>query len=270
MLKQRILTAFLLIPIMLLILIYLPPASFKYLTAFIAIGAAWEWSLLMGLKESRKRYLYLVLISVAFIASTFIATLFVLFVACIFWLFAISLLLFYPHGAKWWRGSILLRGIMGLMVLVPCWLSINFIRQQSDGLMALIFLFVLVFGADSAAYFTGKKWGTTKLAPKISPGKSWQGLIGALLFSFLMAISTLWFLNTPIDLWPWAIVLSITTVLFSIVGDLFESMLKREVGVKDSGKLLPGHGGLLDRIDSLTAAAPIFAMGAWLIGMYVH
>lgn len=270
MLKQRILTALILIPITLLILFYLPIASFRYLTAFIALGAAWEWSALMGLTTTRARLLYLLLMGCIFIGSTFFASMLILLLACSWWLLATILIMFYPHGAKWWGKSTLIRGIMGVIVLVPCWLAINFIRQQSDGLVALLFLFILIWGADSAAFFTGRKWGTHKLAPKVSPGKSWQGLFGALGFSLIVVFMMLWFGDTPRDLWPWAVGLSLITVIFSVVGDLFESMLKREVGVKDSGKLLPGHGGLLDRIDSLTAAAPIFALGAWLISVYVH
>jgi phosphatidate cytidylyltransferase len=158
---------------------------------------------------------------------------------------------------------------MGAFVLVPCWASINYIRNQDEGPLGLLFLFVLIWGADSAAYFVGKKWGTKRLAPYVSPGKSWQGLMGALLVSTLIVLTTLWLCNVPFPIWPWAIVLSLVTVLFSIVGDLFESMIKRQAKVKDSGKLLPGHGGVLDRIDSLTAAAPIFVLGALLLGPYL-
>ncbi len=124
-------------------------------------------------------------------------------------------------------------------------------------------------GAQILRYFTGKQWGRHKLLPLVSPGKSVEGLIGALVNTVILTMIALWLCNTPSVVWPWAMLLSLSTVLFSIVGDLFESVMKREANVKDSGQLLPGHGGLLDRIDSLTAAAPVFAFGAWLLGHYL-
>ena len=142
-------------------------------------------------------------------------------------------------------------------------------KNLEKSLHFLLFLFVLIWGADTAAYFSGKKWGKNKLAPLVSPGKSIQGAVGAMIFSILLTFLALWIGRDSFQGWFWATVLSIITVLFSIVGDLFESMLKRRVDLKDSGQLLPGHGGLLDRIDSLTAAAPIFALGALLLGMYL-
>jgi phosphatidate cytidylyltransferase len=151
---------------------------------------------------------------------------------------------------------------------VPCWVAINYIFIQHEGRLALLFLFILIWGADSAAYFVGKKWGKHKLAPQVSPGKSIEGMMGALVFTILLAIITQLLCRIPLERWHWGILLSLLTVIFSIVGDLFESMLKRNAGIKDSGNILPGHGGLLDRIDSLTAAAPVFAFGSWVIGTY--
>ena len=159
---------------------------------------------------------------------------------------------------------------MGLLVLLPCWASVNFIRNQDDsGLAMLLFLFVLVWGADSTAYFVGKKWGKTKLAQSVSPGKTVEGLGGALLFAVIFSLAVFSANAVSLSFWPWGIALSVITVLFSVVGDLFESVMKRQIGVKDSGVLFPGHGGLLDRIDSLTAAAPLFALGLLLIGTYL-
>lgn len=269
MLKQRILTALILIPLALAILFLLPISSFRFFTAFIALAGAWEWCNLMGVKRTAWRLFYCALLAVLFYAASFIVDFYLLATAFFWWLTALILVLLYPYGSGIWGKSILLRSLMGIVVLVPCWAAINIIRAQDDGVYALLFLFVLIWGADSAAYFVGKKWGKHKLAPQVSPGKSWQGFIGALLFSLLIALLALWLSKTPALLWPWAIGLSLLTVAFSVVGDLFESMLKRQVGLKDSSRLLPGHGGLLDRIDSLTAAAPIFAFGAWLLGAYV-
>jgi phosphatidate cytidylyltransferase len=156
--------------------------------------------------------------------------------------------------------------LMGFLVLIPCWAALNYLRSLHDGIYTLLFLFALIWGADSAAYFVGRKWGKHKLAPQVSPGKSWQGLCGALVCALFIAAIAGWLSETPIQLWWRGAVIAVVTVLFSVMGDLFESMIKRQAGVKDSGQLLPGHGGLLDRIDSLTAAAPIFVLVMMLGG----
>jgi phosphatidate cytidylyltransferase len=164
----------------------------------------------------------------------------------------------YPRGSNYWAKSTLMRGIIGVFVLVPCWLALNYIRNQSDGIYALLFLLILIWGADTTAYFVGKKFGRTKLAPQVSPGKTVVGLYAALICTFIIACIALLICQIPLRFWFGGILISLITVFFSIIGDLTESMLKRAAKLKDSGQILPGHGGLLDRIDSLTAAAPIF------------
>ncbi|MBX3709817.1 MAG: phosphatidate cytidylyltransferase [Gammaproteobacteria bacterium] len=269
MLKQRIMTAFILIPIVLVVLFYLPPAVFRILTAAIALGGAWEWTGLMEIQLTSKRSLYVVLVALLFGVAIFIPINLAVFIFVLaWWLFASALIFYYPQSGGWWSKSVAWRGVMGMFVLLPCWVAINYIRDQDDGLYALLFLFVLIWGADSVAYFIGKKWGRNKLVPFVSPGKSKQGLYGAIIFSILITVLTLSIFHTSFVVWPWAILLSVVTVIFSVIGDLFESMMKRQAGLKDSGSLLPGHGGLLDRIDSLTAAAPIFVLGSMLLGMY--
>jgi phosphatidate cytidylyltransferase len=268
MLKQRIVTALILIPIFLFILFFLPPSWFCLLTGLIVVAAAWEWAGLMGLKTAVTKSLYLLIIlfllswllfvPINMVGSFLIGTF-------VFWLFSFVLVCAYPRGSAWWGNSIFVRGLMGIFTLLPCWMAINVLRNEQTGIYLILLLFVLIWGADSAAYFVGKKWGKTKLAPLVSPGKSLQGLIGALIASVFITVIFLVWLRISWEFWPWLIGLSMITVLFSVLGDLFESMMKRQSGVKDSGRLLPGHGGLLDRIDSLTAAAPIFALGGMLL-----
>lgn len=270
MLRKRIITAAILIPITLVVLFYLPPAAFLFLTAFITLGGAWEWSHLMGLQTLAGRWLYLFFTTFTMFGALFVPAQFILFAAFIWWLLAVVFVAAYPRFSGCWGQAFFWRGLMGQLVLLPCWASINYVRNQEDGIYALFFLFLLVWGADSAAYFAGRKWGKTKLAPQVSPGKSIEGLLGALVTTVVIAMAGLWISGTPLRLWWWGIALSLVTVLFSVLGDLFESMLKRQAGVKDSGAMLPGHGGLLDRIDSLTAAAPIFAFGAWCLAMYTY
>src|SRR3990167_7571883 len=235
--KKRILTATIWIPLFLFLLFYLSSIQFLIFTAFITLIGAWEWTRLSGISNLFWRYAYLALMGYVLFSMLFVFAPIVFFLAFVVWLFAIILILRYPTSSLLSK-NLVWRGSMGIVVLVPCWVAINFIRNQPQGVYLLLAFFLLIWGADSAAYFVGKKWGKTKLAPHISPGKKREGCIGALIFSLCFAL-----------------------LIFYFVGDLFESMLKRQVGLKDSGKLFPGHGGLLDRIDSLTAAAPIFALG---------
>lgn len=271
MLKQRIITAVILIAILLGSLLYAPPLVFMSLTILLTLGAAWEWTSLMSLTQLKHRLIYLTLIAILLIMSMFMPVL-MMMIATLWWLIALILVSLYPRGAKLWGGRRWLCGLMGCLVLVPCWSAIYFTLYASDGygVNILLYLFVLIWGADSAAYFVGKKWGTLKLAPAVSPGKSVQGFFAALCFAVCAAILCLWYTQVPSKDWPWGIALSLIVVLFSIVGDLFESMLKRQVGIKDSGNLLPGHGGILDRIDSLTAAAPIYVLAIILMGIYLY
>lgn len=269
MLKQRIITAIILIAATLAVLFYLSPQSFCIVIGVIALAAAWEWTNLMEIKSASWRLLYLVVMFLVFLNALFIPMTLIFVTTFIWWLFAIILITLYPRGSRWWGKGFVWRGLMGLIVLMPCWAAVNYIRNQNQGIYALIFLFVLVWGADSTAYFVGKKWGKNKLASIVSPGKSIEGVIGAVVFAIVITLLALWSSHVSFRGWPWAILLSVVTVLFSVVGDLFESMLKRQANLKDSSQLLPGHGGILDRIDSLTAAAPIFAFGALLLGMYL-
>lgn len=264
MLKQRIITAAILITITLIFLFYASAPIFYLMTALITMGAAWEWSQLAGIHSIGWRYAYIVLVAYLLFSMLFVFTPIIFYLALLWWLTALFLIFLYPVGS-FWGENIVWRSVMGILTLVPAWVAINFIRNQPYGAFILLYLFILIWGADSSAYFVGKKWGRTKLAPQISPGKSWQGVFGALVFTLFSGIifAQINHLHAIASLAMIAFV-CITTA-FSIVGDLFESMLKRQVGMKDSGHLLPGHGGLLDRIDSLTAAAPIFALGMiWL------
>lgn len=268
MLKARILTASVLIPIVLLAVFYLPSFWFCLISALILLAGAWEWTNLMGLKRTSARFAYLALLGFLFFYALFIPVQLIFIAAVIFWLLATVFIVLYPRARFFWSYGIIARGVMGIFTLLPCWIAINVTREE-DGSWPLLFLFLFIWGADSAAYFVGKKWGKTKLAPHVSPGKSIQGLLGALLFTVLLSIGIAYWMDLPPARWGWVMLLGLLTVIFSVIGDLFESMLKREVGLKDSGALLPGHGGLLDRIDSLTAAAPVFAFISWCLSMYL-
>lgn len=268
MLKQRILTALILIPIFVLLVLLLPPIPFCILTGLVVLWAAWEWSFFLGIKKLPFNFLYLLVMLLVLLISFELPIVEVLYFAAGWWIFALILVALYPRGSDFWGKSILLRALMGFFVLVPCWLALNYIRNAENGTYSILFLFVLIWGADTGAYFVGRKWGKNKMVPAVSPGKSWQGFAGALGVTLLIAIIALLSLKLPYYMWPAAFIVSTVTVLSSVLGDLFESMLKRNVGLKDSGRLLPGHGGILDRIDSLTAAAPFFAVSGILVGKF--
>jgi phosphatidate cytidylyltransferase len=270
MLKQRIITAAILIPIFVFLVLKLPPDAFCIMTgAFVLVGA-WEWSGFMGVKKKPQTLIYPLLMIFLMAASLYIYIPFMMYVAFAWWLIALLLMFIYPKASESWGNSIIVRGIMGVLVLIPCWLAINFIRNANDGPYALLFLFILIWTADIAAYFAGRQWGKHKLAAKLSPGKTWEGFMGALTATFLVVVGTLYALKAPMATWLGAIILRMVAVVFSVIGDLFESMLKRKAGLKDSGVILPGHGGVLDRIDSLTAAAPIFVVGSLILGKIYH
>lgn len=265
MLKQRLLTAAILIPLFVFLVLKSSADVFCSVTAALVLFGAWEWAALMGLTHVTHRLYYVCFVLLAMWGSIYLSVLYVLPITFCWWLIASTLVVIYPRARSVWAKGLFWRAIMGLLVLIPTWFAINFIRVSDDGPYNLLFLFVLIWGADSGAYFVGKKWGKNKLAPNVSPGKTRQGLYGAFLVTVILAVAVLFLSDLPLRVWPLAVLLSLITVLFSILGDLFESMLKRNVGLKDSGSLFPGHGGLLDRIDSLTAAAPIFALGCLLM-----
>lgn len=258
MLKQRILTALILIPLFLAALFFLPANYFMWFIGVITVIGASEWSGLMGITQFPHFLIYPLIILCAIIGSVFLPAKYILGLSCLFWLSALYLVVRYPALSSVWGKGFFWRGLMGILVLVPCFSAINLIRNMPHGPFILLFLFILIWGADSGAYFVGKKWGKTKLIPAVSPGKSWQGFFGALITTAIIACIGLFIFKIPSHDSVWFLAASLITVLFSILGDLFESMLKRNAGVKDSGRLLPGHGGILDRIDSLTAAAPVF------------
>ncbi|MEO8400671.1 MAG: phosphatidate cytidylyltransferase [Gammaproteobacteria bacterium] len=267
MLKQRILTAIILIPIFVLLVFKLPPIGFAFLTGAVVLWGAWEWSAFIGVTKFPQSIIYPIIVLVALFFATFFLNIpTVVKVAAGWWVFALLLVVLYPVLSLGWGRGKIIRGLMGFFVLIPCWLAVNYIRNvDGAGISMLLFLFIIIWGADSGAYFAGKWFGKHKLAPSVSPGKTWEGLFGALLTTVVITVLALWLTDSPSNLWLGGIIVSIVTVLFSILGDLFESMLKRQEGLKDSGHLLPGHGGILDRIDSLTAAAPIFVVGAELL-----
>ena len=158
------------------------------------------------------------------------------------------------------------KGVVGFLVLVPTWAAIVYIRELEQGPWLIVYMFLMVWGADTGAYFAGKRFGKRKLMPRVSPAKSWAGIGGATVTVLIISMLTQPYLHFSQDLSYGIYLLALILLFVSVVGDLTESMFKRQCGIKDSGSILPGHGGIMDRIDSLTAAAPVFALCLILIG----
>jgi len=183
------------------------------------------------------------------------------------WLLAVAWVLTYPRTMQRYSSPVML-ALIGLVILVPTWVAVIGLHASGEkGPMLVMYLLSLIWVADSGAYFGGRKWGKRKLAPSVSPGKSWEGVGSGAALSVAYAFGAAQVLDLPGNQWSVFVVLSLVTVFFSVLGDLTESMFKRHAGMKDSGTLLPGHGGVLDRIDSVTAAAPVFVVGLWLAGL---
>ena len=267
MLKQRIITALVLLPIALCGFFLLDGLAFALFIGAVVTLGGWEWARLAGFEAQVLRVAYAAVVAVLLAVLYLLPALasWILLLAVLWWAVAIWLVLGYPESSRYWGG---LPGqlLIGLLILLPAWQGLVLLKQwpQANGL--IIAVMVLVWGADIGAYFSGKAFGKRKLAPRVSPGKSWEGFYGglaaSLLITLLVGLQQGWSVATL----ALALVGAALVVMVSVVGDLTESMFKRQSGIKDSSNLLPGHGGVLDRIDSLTAAIPLFAALLWLAG----
>lgn len=263
MLKQRIITALILAPVALWGLFWLEGLAFAGFVAAIIAIAAWEWARLSGL-QTRGQVLFPALVLLILLAAWLQPQLLrpMLWLGLAWWLLALTLVITYPATTRHWHRTSH-RVLMGLFVLIPTWAGFVLLREQSG--FWLLYVLLICWVADIFAYFAGRAFGKHKLAPAVSPGKSWEGVAGGLAGTSLLAIlSALWLgFSLPHGLLLWGLTLVITGV--SVLGDLTESLIKREAGMKDSSQLLPGHGGFMDRIDSLTSAAPLFALALPLL-----
>ena len=282
MLKERVLSAIVMIILALAAIFWLPPLAFTIALSALVVLGMWEWAQFAGFKSQMSRVvvagattcilLLLIVANTGYISAARFITdtnAIVLFIACAWWVIAFGLVITYPNSAKLWEKSVVAKLLFALCTLFPFLIGLLAIRFNNysvnayQGTYLLLYVFLLVWGADSGAYFFGRALGKYKLAPRVSPGKSWEGALGGLFTSGVIAFVFLQ--ATPNDVFGRAletvpfIVVSVATVAISVLGDLAESMFKRQAGIKDSSNLIPGHGGILDRVDSLTAAIPFFA-----------
>ena len=267
MLKQRILTGVVLILLSIFIIIYAPISVFVVLSSVFFLFAAWEWGALIGLRKKAGRIYLLFVYLVCGLLAYYLPLDIILIVSGIWWLIVSVFIFTFPRSSILWWSNIGVRAVIGLLSLVPCWLSINAIKSFVYGPEILIFLLCVIWATDSGAYFLGKYFGKHKLAYKVSPNKTIEGFFGGLIAAMIVAFIAFAVTPIPVQKIAWVFGVVIVVSLFCVVGDLFESMVKRKAGCKDTGSYLPGHGGLLDRIDSLLAAGPVFVLCSVLLSM---
>ena len=261
MLKERILTGLVIAAVMLGVMLGLPPIATVWLLTGVVLVGAWEWASLAGLVRPGARAAFTMAVGLGLVASHYLSATspdfvwITLWVAMAWWFVAFLWLCLAPA-----RVTPVTAALAGFLSLVPCWLALVYVTRKTGTTDWVLFTLVLVWAADTGAFFAGRWLGRVPLAPRVSPKKTWEGAIGGVIASAVVAwVAAQWRLT--VDVWPF-VVTCIAVAALSIVGDLTESMLKRSAGIKDSGTLFPGHGGMLDRIDSITAAAPalVFAL----------
>ena len=272
MLKERILTALVLAPLAIAAVLLLSTKTLAVVTGVVFVVGIAEWGRLIGLATPGERLAYVAIVAIVMglvwqlreQRTLEIAA----FVGATWWLAAWAWLRNFEFASGPDRRNVWLKGLAGLLAVVPAWSALILIHGDVAAVAGrwwLLYVLLLIWIADIGAYFAGRRFGTTKLAPKISPGKTYAGVYGGLTGALLLAaVVGAWAESVPFVA---LFCLSLVTVVFSIVGDLFESLIKRHSNTKDSGALLPGHGGIFDRFDSLFAALPIFCAGKMLLGL---
>lgn len=278
MLKQRIITALLLIPFVLGGIFYLSPQHFAWALVPIFILSAREWGRLIDKECTVTQWSFTLTVSFLLIglnlivptASVWQGSMLnpvfqsVLGLGAIWWIINVFLVIGFPKTDKFWKQSPMLKSMFGQLTIVPCFAALITLKSLSSasqplygGVMVLLVMLV-VWAADTGAYFSGRSLGKHKLMPNVSPGKTIEGLLGGLVMTMIVVAGVMFI--SPEQEIGLVIGVTILTALASALGDLSESMFKRVAQIKDSGSILPGHGGILDRIDSLTAAFPVFTL----------
>ena len=272
MLAQRVATALVLLPLLLALVWYAPTPGLYGVLALVGLLMAWEWTGLMGWAAKGRRWAYTaacgLLLALAWLAPARETLLpWLLAVAVLWWIYAVSLFRGFPGNLNRQNTSGLPMALLGLLLTLSTLLALAALHAM--GPLKLLFFLFIIFAADTGAYFAGRRFGKRKLAPNISPGKTVEGAVGGLLLAGVWALLAGTYVFAPANALQVALLLLLTMIVaaVSIVGDLTESMFKRVAGIKDSGNILPGHGGILDRVDSILAGAPVMVLGLYLTGL---
>lgn len=271
MLIQRLLAAIVLIPLVIICLFFLPLTAFVAVMVVIFALSAWEWTQFLRLTSRNNKVSFTCILTILAVAIYYLSTITdqilifksVLYISLIWWIVALLLVISYPKTTTLWQNNVI-KSLFACCTLIPFFIGMIQLRQihysydTYHGAFWLLYVLILVWATDSGAYFAGRALGKHKLAPKVSPGKTLEGLIGGVSLSLIITV-IVYASNYFAVSFSHLVISSIVAILVSVLGDLTESMFKREANIKDSGHLIPGHGGILDRIDSLTAAIPVFA-----------
>jgi phosphatidate cytidylyltransferase len=281
-LKQRVITAVLLLVALIAATTLLSSFYFSLFVAGVILVAAWEWAGLVSPDREIAKLPYLVSIAVILVGSFFLLGIspnvqsidgfrasLVLMLGLLFWLISLFLLSGYPENSKLWNDESKI-ALMGVLVLIPAFVGIVVLKYLLPSGYLVLALVILVAAVDVGAYFVGVNFGSRKLAAKLSPKKSWEGVWGGTVVCLLVAALFTWLMHNNLQVLSLMqitalLTLSVGVTFFSVVGDLIESMLKRNCGIKDTGTMLPGHGGVLDRVDGLVAATPLFVLTMMLV-----
>lgn len=264
-LRKRIITAMVLAGGLFAVALLLPAQATAGVLTVLMLAGAWEWSALLRLRRSALRAVYLAVLAammpiVWHVTATPEGRDIVLICAVLWWVVALGWIAFAPQFIAPWSA-----GLAGALALLPAWVALLRLRLDLPrGAEWMLFTLILVFAADIGAFFAGRRFGRLRLAPAVSPGKTWEGVLGGAVAGALVAVLGSGWFGVPLRSF---LPLCLAAVGFSIVGDLTESLLKRFAGVKDSGTLFPGHGGVMDRIDSVTGAAPVLLLGLTVLGV---
>lgn len=269
MIKQRVITALVLAPALVALLLFAPSDVVAVVFAAVILTGGWEWSVIaVGDDHKVLRLGYVAAIATGLVAAALIEiplNLYLL-VSMLWWATALVIIVVFQRSAGQVSLGKTLKGVACFLILLPSWLLLVRLHRFENGHYLLLLLFLVIWAADTGAYFAGRWRGKTKLAFYVSPGKTVEGLIGGLIAAGIVAWAGGYFLGQRSDVIVLTVV-GVVSAAMSVIGDLVESYYKRLAGVKDSGSVFPGHGGVMDRIDSLTAAAPVYVGGLYFAGV---
>ena len=259
MLLPRVLSAIVMAVLFICAVFILDEAYFIVSMAGVVLLAGWEWARLSGVKGQFGRVLFAALIcTLCFAVFHFNVEKEALYISPLLWFVALYWVMKYPDELVW--RYVPVRLFFGVLVLITTWASLAVLRSSSDFVVWILLLMGLIWGADSGAYFAGRVFGKRKLARFVSPGKSWEGVVGGLLLTQAGVVAFSMYAEFSLSQWFGLALIAFFTSSVSVLGDLTESLFKRHESLKDSSRLIPGHGGVMDRVDSLTAAAPIYVL----------
>ena len=275
----RTIAALVMAPAAIAAVLWLPSPILAALVATVMMIGLWEWTLLVGLKQHTSRLAYLaanagLMAALAWSAGrgtfpfNYVPLKLVSLLGVGWWLLALCWLSRFEWARNDSTFARVVKLVAGSLSVIPAWCALVWLHASSpQGPAWALFALLVVWAADSGAYFVGVRYGRRKLAPRISPGKSWEGFWGGLGLSLTLSVAAWPFLGLTLADWPALALVTLLAALASVLGDLFESLLKRHAGIKDSSDLIPGHGGVLDRLDSLLAALPVFVVVKLWLGL---